>query len=317
MTINKNIRQIVLPLIAAIIWGCAFVFQKEATNAHIPAFAYNSLRALVAAVFLAPIVVLFNRIETKTENPPKPNIKLLIIGGICCGIFLTAATNFQQLGIEGTTAGKSSFITALYIVLVPIVGIFFKKKAPFTVWISVIIALVGLYFLCINVNFKDTGGGISGFFKAIAESMSITKYEIYLIICAVLFTFHILSVSYFSPKVNPIALSCIQFLVVGIVSGIISLCTEAVDFAQIKNCISSILYVGILSSGVAYTLQIIAEKGTNPTIVSLLLSLESVFGVLSGAIVLQEKLLTREYIGCALMLFAVVLAQIEPKTKKA
>ncbi len=299
---NKNIRQIVLPLVASFIWGYAFIFQKQATEANIPAFAYNSSRSLVAAIVLGFIILIKRLLEKKNivtpVNRKKGYAKDLIISGVLCGIFLTTAVNFQQLGIAENAAGKAGFLTALYIVIVPLLGIFFKKKATLSVWIAVVIATVGLYFLSVK------------------ESFTIVTHDILLILCALCFACHIITVSHFSEKVDGFELSCFQFIFCFIVSGVISLIVEPrVSFEVFRNCAVSILYVGVFSSAIGYTLQILAQKGTNPTVVSILMSLEAFFSALMGAIVLSEKLSTREYIGCAFMLIAVVFAQL-PERKK-
>ena len=219
----------------------------------------------------------------------------LIIGGLCCGIFLTVAVNLQQKGLETTTSGKAGFITALYIVLVPIMGLLFKKHAPRMIWLSVAIAVAGLYFLSIN------------------ESMSITIGDFYMLLCALCFAGHILVIDHFTEKVNGIELSCMQFLVCALLSSAGMIATETPVWADIAACAIPLLYVGVLSSGVAYTLQILAQKGSNPTVVSLLMSLESVFATVFGALILHELMSGREIFGCGLMLVAVVLAQLPGK----
>ncbi len=225
--------------------------------------------------------------------------KHLLIGGLLCGTFLTTAVNFQQIGIAENAAGKAGFLTALYIVIVPLLSIFFKKKVGISVWIAVLIATAGLYFLCVKENF------------------TIVTHDILLILCALCFAFHIITVSYFSERVDGFELSCFQFVFCFVMSAVISLIFEPrVSFEVIKNCAVSIIYVGVFSSAIGYTLQILAQKGTNPTVVSLLMSLEAFFSALMGALVLSEKLQPREYIGCALMLIAVVIAQL-PERKKA
>lgn len=297
---NKAVKQLVLPLLAAAIWGSAFVFQHEAASSQIPAFAFNGLRCAAAAVALG-LLILVIRFVNKDFRKKKTNKQrqMLIIGGICCGLCLSFATNLQQIGIGHTSAGKAGFLTALYIILVPIISILLKKKIQLTVAISAVIALVGLFCLCIT------------------EKFTIELADIFLILCALAFAVHILCIDYFTNFVNGIELSFLQFLICSVISLIISLFTESCNLNHITLNIHSILYVGIISGGVAYTLQIIAQKGTNPTVVSLILSLESLFGALCGAIFLKEVLTPREYIGGALMLSAVILAQIPIKTRKA
>ena len=300
---NKVIRQVVAPLLAAMIWGSAFVFQSVSTE-FIEPFTFNMARSLVASVFLLGLTLVMRafRKEKKEVSPQdkKAYRKELLTGGLCCGVFLTIASNLQQLGIAYTTTGKAGFITALYIVVVPVAGIFFRKKVDFTVWISVLLAVAGLYFLCVK------------------EGFSIAAGDFYVFLCAIFFAGQILLVDRFVQKVDGVELSFVQFIVMTVLSGICMLIFENPDWPAIRACIGPILYVGVFSSGVAYTLQIIAQKDANPTVVSILMSMESVFATLSGAVFLQEVLSGREYAGCALMLVAVVLAQIPvPKRKKA
>lgn len=289
---SKFVRQNIFPVLAAFIWGTAFVAQSVAADIVQP-FTFNASRAFVGFLFLLVLCAVL-RIKEKPKYDRKYYIDL-IIGGICCGIALTLATNLQQKGLETTTSGKAGFITALYIVLVPIFGLLLKKKAPRMIWLSVALAVVGLYFLSIN------------------EQLSITVGDLYMLVCAFCFTGHILVIDHFTEKVSGVELSCMQFLVVALLSGGGMLLTESPSWGGIVACAGPILYVGIMSSGVAYTLQILAQKGSNPTVVSLLLSLEAVFATVSGTIILHEIMSGREILGCALMLVAVVLAQLPGK----
>lgn len=300
MKVNR-IRQNVLPVLAALIWGTAFVAQSVGAD-YVEPFTFNAARSAVAFLFLLALYAVFRTLRNRNPSEaeePSGSRKDLIIGGICCGVALTVATNLQQKGLETTTSGKAGFITALYIVIVPIVGIFLKKKAPKTIWISVVLAVAGLYCLCITENFSVTSG------------------DFYILLCAFSFSAHILVIDYFTQKVNGVELSCAQFLVVTVLSAVGMLATETPSIEALRICIGPILYVGILSSGVAYTLQILAQKDSNPTVVSLLLSLESVFATLAGAIILHDQMSGKEYFGCVLMLVAVVLAQLpEPKKRE-
>lgn len=233
-------------------------------------------------------------------EPLASSPKDLVLGGICCGVALAMASFLQQSGISGgTSAGKAGFITALYIVLVPILGLFLCKKVTAAVWISVVLAAVGLYFLCMN------------------EALTIEKNDLMVMLCSVAFAVHILVIDHFTQRVNGVALSTVQFAVAAIVSGIGAALTETPTLAGITECIWPLLYVGIMSGGVGYTLQILAQKDANPTVVSLLLSLESIFSVLAGALILHDRLTGRELLGCALMLLAVVLAQLPARGKVA
>ena len=264
MKVNR-IRQNVFPVLAALIWGTAFVAQSVAADSVEP-FTFTAARSAVAFLFLLVLCLVFRA--------------------------LTAAVNLQQMGLETTSSGKAGFITALYIVLVPIAGLFLHRKAPRAIWLSVALAVVGLYLLCVQ------------------ESFSITQGDFYVLLCAFCFTGHILIIDHFTQKVDGVALSCAQFLVVTVLSAAMMLATESPNWAGLLECIGPILYVGIFSSGVGYTLQILAQKDSNPAVVSLLLSLESVFATIAGALILGDRMSGKEYLGCVLMLAAVVLAQL-------
>lgn len=302
---HNQVRQVVFPIITAMIWGSSFVAQSTSTE-HIGAFTFNAARSFVGFLALLVVVQIFRMVRKEPEIQQTPEEKKagrkgLVLGGICCGIALTLACNLQQLGmVAGASAGKTSFITTLYVVLVPICGLFLKKRVSPTVWISVLLAVAGLYCLCIK------------------DSFSIAPSDLLVMLCAFGYTLHILVIDYFTQKVDGVKMSCIQFLSCAVLSAILMLIFEHPTWADITPCIGSILYVGVFSSGVAYTLQILAQKDSNPTIVALLLSLESVFGAVSGAIFLHETMTGKELVGCVLMLIAVVLAQIEfPSKKKA
>lgn len=299
---NQRIRQILFPLLAALIWGTAFVAQRISTD-FIEPLTFNAARSAVAFVVLLIILQVFRTMQRKrgtdTVSASLGSRRDLILASLCCGTALAVAVNVQQAGLAYTTVGKAGFITALYIVLVPVFGLFLKKKVSLPVWCSVLLAATGLYFLCIS------------------ESFSITWGDMLVLFSAVMFATHILLVDHFTQKVNGIALSCGQFLVVTLWSGLGMLLFEHPDLSAILSCAGPILYVGIFSSGIAYTLQILAQKDGNPTVVCLLLSMESVFSTLSAAIILHEVLSGREYLGCVLMLLAVVLAQIPfPQRKR-
>lgn len=296
---NLFIRQNVFPVLAALIWGVAFVAQSVGAGLVGP-FTFNAVRNVLAFLFLLAICLGRNMWRTR-QTPPLPPVKLnreLVVAGICCGIALSGIAFFQQKGLETTTAGKAGFITALYIVLVPIAGLFLNKKAPKTIVASVVLAVIGLYLLCIN------------------EAFSVTVGDIYVLICAFCCTAHILVIDHFSQKADGIAMSCMQFLVTAVISFFGMVITESPSLPAIVSSAVPILYTGICSSGIGFTLQILAQKGTDPTRVSLLMSLESVFAVLAGAILLGDQMSEREYLGCLLMLAAVILAQL-PDPKKA
>lgn len=300
--------------LAALIWGFAFVAQSAGMD-YVGPFTFNAVRCVIGAIVLVPVALLWKSSGEEAANqsskrsatevePQGANTtwfqrnKTLLLGGISCGIFLGVATNLQQIGIMSTSVGKAGFLTALYIVLVPIAGLFFKKKCGVSVWLGVVCSLFGLYLLCI------TGG-----------SFKLATGDLFLLGCAVVFTGHILVIDYFAPKVNGVWMSCIQFLVAGIISAVPMMFTETPTFDDIWAAKLPILYAGVMSCGVAYTLQILGQKNYNPTIAVLILSLESCFSVLGGFLILQETLSARELLGCALMFVAIILAQLPEKQK--
>ena len=296
------VRQVLFPILAALIWGTAFAAQSMCAE-HIPPFAFNAARSYIAVAFLLPLSLLMDRHGRKAGLPyPKADRRALVLGGICTGVILAAASNLQQAGIADTSAGKAGFITASYVVLVPVAGIFLRRRVPLHVWVSVVLAAIGLWMLCIK----------SG------EAVSLETADVFLMLCAVFYCAQIYCIDYFVRKVDGIRLSCAQFLVAGIISTALSLLFERFDPAAFLDCILPLLYVGVMSSGVAYTLQILAQKGSNPTVVTILFSLESVFSVIAGAVVLHQALTEREYLGCLVMFAAVILAQIPvPVLRKA
>ena len=297
---NPKVRQIVLPLITAMIWGSSFVTQSISA-VHIGCFSFGALRALPATVFLFLLVCVMRRLQPR-EKYSAAQKKMLLRAGLICGTLLTAAISFQQFGLSYTSAGKAGFISALYIVLVPVFSIFFGKKPGGRVWIFVAVAVAGLYLLCVN------GSG----------EMSFSGGDLSVLLCTVVFAFQIIAVDHYAGKVDGVELSCVQFAVMTVLSAACALLAgEQTTMEAVKTCLPYILYTGIFSSGIAYTLQIIAQKEGDPTVVSLLLSLESVFAVVSGAIFLHERMSAQEYLGCALMLVAVLLSQLPEKSAKA
>ena len=293
MKVNR-IRQNVLPVLAAFIWGTAFVAQSVGAD-YVEPFTFNAARSAIAFLFLLALCLVRRKVQKGVVPSATRSWKDLAIGGACCGTALTVASNLQQKGLETTTSGKAGFITALYIVIVPILSIFLRKKAPRAIWLSVALAVAGLYCLCITEDFTITGG------------------DFYILLCALCFSVHILVIDHFTQRVDGVELSCAQFLVATLLSSVGMLATESPSPEALALCAWPILYVGIFSSGVAYTLQILAQKDSNPTVVSLLLSLESVFATLAGAVVLHDQMSGKEYLGCCLMLAAVVLAQLPDK----
>ena len=268
------------------------------------AFTFNGTRYFIAVLSLLVVIAVMNATRKDRPQPTaeekKASRKQLWLGGLCCGTALAIASNFQQAGlVAGTDAGKAGFITALYVVLVPLFGLFFRRKVSGPVWIAVVLSVVSLYLLCIKGGFSLAPG------------------DLLVLVCAVCFAVHILLIDHFTARCDGVKLSCLQFLFAAIWSTILALIFDTIDFHVLWECILPLLYVGVFSCGVGYTLQILAQKDSNPTVVTILLSLESVFAVIAGAIILHQQMSLREYIGCALMFIAVVLALVQFPVKMA
>lgn len=291
----KQSKNFILLFITALIWGVAFVAQSVAMD-YIGPYTFNAVRSLLGGIVLVPCVFLFGR--GKKEKTPEGRTmdrpKDVMTGGLLCGLMLFLSTSLQQVGIQHTTVAKAGFITALYIILVPILGIFVKKRVSVQIWISVVIALAGLYLLCIKGGF------------------SIGKGDLLMLLCSLFFALHILVIDHFTERVGGVKLSCIQFFVCGLLSSVPMMVLEGPEPSQILAAWLPIVYAGVFSSGVAYTLQIVGQKGTDPTVASLILSLESVVSVLAGWIILGQSLTLREILGCVLMFGAIILAQVSP-----
>ncbi len=296
-------KNAILLILTAFIWGTAFVAQSVGMD-YLGPFTFNGVRSLIGGAALLPCIwflgVLNGKDAAGKDADGKPDEKAsvpsgrkeLVLGGIACGVLLFGASSLQQLGIQYTTAGKAGFITACYIVIVPVLGVFLGKRIGWKVWLAVATALVGLYFLCIT------------------EKFTIGKGDVLIFVCAIVFSLHILVIDYFSPKVDGVKMSCIQFFVCGIVSLPFMFVLETPKVGAMLEGWMPLLYAGVLSCGVAYTLQIIGQKNVHPAIASLILSLESCFSVLAGWIVLGERLSAKESIGCVLMFAAIILAQL-------
>ncbi len=305
---NKTeIRNSFLLLLTATIWGTAFVAQSVGMD-YVEPFTFTCVRSIIGGLVLIPCICFLRQWkarETEKEHQAMqcvavPNeinrplvTKVELIGGICCGLALFAASNLQQVGIVYTTVGKGGFITALYVVIVPMIGLFFKKRVSVTVWICVALSVIGLYLLCMTES-----------------SFTLAYGDFLVLLCAILFAVHIMVIDYFSPKGDGVIIACIQFFVCGLLSGITMMIVENPTVENILAAKLPILYAGVLSSGVAYTLQIVAQKGMNPTVASLILCLESVVSALAGWLILNEALTAREMFGCVLMFAAIVLAQV-------
>ena len=304
-----QIRNSLLLLLTATVWGMGFVAQSVGME-YVGVFTFTSVRSFIAGIVLIPCIWFLNKInkkekaETELEDGQSTSQKTLLLGGICCGVLLAIASSLQQIGVQYTTVGKAGFITAFYIIIVPILGIFMKKRCAPTVWIGVVFALAGLYCLCI------TEGAIGG------SGALIQKGDFYVFLCALAFSFHILCIDYFSEKTDGVKMACIQFFVCGIITAVPMFLLEQPSLQALLIAWKPVLYAGAVSSGVGYTLQIVGQKGMNPTVASLILSLESVVSVIGGLVILGQMLSRRELIGCVLMFVAIILAQL-PERKKA
>lgn len=291
---KASIGSSLLLFLAACIWGFAFVAQSVGMD-YVGPYTFNGARFLIGAVVLLPLV--FARIKKKKNTREAVPPVLTIKGGICCGLAICAASLFQQIGIQYTTVGKAGFITTLYIIIVPVLGLFLRKRVPGKVWIAAVLAAIGMYLLCMT------------------EGFSIGKGDALVFVCAILFSIHILVIDYFSPKTDGVALSCIQFFTAGIICTVGALILEKPTWEQLVAGALPILYAGVMSCGIAYTLQIIGQKDLDPTIASLILSMESVVSVLAGWLLLGQALAVKELVGCALVFAAVILVQLPEKRK--
>lgn len=280
---------------AAMIWGAAFVAQTEAMD-YVQPFTFQATRFFLGGIVLLPVIMVMDKRGNEKKPKNKAEIKYQLLCGVICGLILFAACSPQQLGLMlKIPAGKSGFITSLYIILVPIFGLFLKKKVNPCIWLSVALAIFGLYMLC----------GMGGFSLNLGEGLTL--------LCAIAFTFHILFIDHVSARVDGVRLSCTQFFICGTISLVVALIIEQPSWDALIRCWLPIAYTGIFSSGVAYTLQIIGQGYTEPTTASLLMSLESVFSALFGWLLINQKLSGIELAGCALVFIGVVLAQLPEK----
>ncbi len=286
-----------LLILTAFIWGVAFVAQKEGGTA-VGDFTFNGVRFVLGGALLAVCLPLLDKLGLTHRCDTPESKKAMWLGGVLCGIALWAASNLQQLGLRSTSAGKGGFITALYIVLVPIFGLVIQRRTNLFTWISVLLAMVGLYLLCMQGESGINGG------------------DLLVLACAPIFAIQILLVDHFVPHTDGVRLSCIQFFTVGILNIPLMFIFEQPSLSAMVDGWLPILYAGLLSSGVAYTLQVVAQKHTHPTTASVLMSLESVFAVLAGLVLMGEQLTAWEWCGCAVMFAAVILAQLPSPKKK-
>ena len=287
----KKLRGSLMLLTAAFIWGTAFVAQSKGMD-YVAHFTYNAVRTLIGGVVLIPMVFLFG--QKSRRKASENNNKISFIGGIICGLVLFAASSFQQLGISLTSAGKAGFITALYVVIVPVISIIFGQKSSLKMWICAFTAIIGFYLLCIK------------------EGFGLSKGDLYVLICAVFYSVHIIVIDHFNSKgAEPVKMSCVQFFTAGSIMMICMFIFESPALSAVWAAKYTILYAGVMSCGVAYTLQIIGQKYTESTAAALIMSLESVFAALAGWIILSEHMSMKEFAGCILVFAAVVFSQLD------
>lgn len=314
-----KVRNTFLLLLTALIWGAAFVAQSVSMD-YIEPMTFIFLRSLIGGVFLLPCIWVFDHMGGKRKCEEEERVAAdhgekitgvalerqrakgrpyrwwtdtrLLSGGMICGLFLFAANCFQQTGIQYTTVGKAGFITSFYIIIVPLMGIFLKRYCGILTWVAVVIALAGLYFLCMN------------------EALQIQTGDFLILISAFLFAGQIMAIDHFNTFLDGVKMSCVQFFTGAVLGGIAMLLFEEPQPGLIMQAAGPILYTGVMSTGVAYTLQIIGQKGMNPTMAALILSLESVFSALSGFVILHQVMSARELLGCVLMFVAIILAQL-------
>ena len=280
-------------LLAAAIWGFAFVAQREGMETMGP-FLFNAARFFIGSAVLFPLVWYLSK-KNKTPTNKETSTKKLLIAGTIAGLFLFLASSFQQVGIQYTTAGKAGFITGLYIFFVPLIGIFFGQRTGSGTWLGAFIAIIGLYLLSINDDF------------------SIARGDLLQLICAVFFAAHILVVGYVAKRMDPLKLSLIQYVVSGVLSFFIAIAIEVITWQMIVDTAIPLLYAGVMSIGVGYTLQVVAQQHAKSSHAAIILGLEGAFAVLGGWLILDENLSTRGLIGCGLMLSGMFLSQLLPR----
>ncbi len=295
---KTQLKANILLLLTAAIWGLAFVAQKVGAE-YVGAFTFNGIRFALGSISLIPLILLLNKKKENSDvkkEEGENSLKHTIRAGIIAGCALFIATSLQQTGVMYTTAGKAGFITGLYMVIVPILGLFLKQKVNNTTWIGIVIAIIGLYLLSIN------------------EDFSISKGDLLVLIGSVGWAIHILLIDNFTKKIDPLKLSSIQFATCSILSLLVAFIFEDINMVGISAALVPILYGGLLSVGVAYTLQVVAQKNAKPSHAAILLSMESVFGALGGAMFLGERIGSRGLVGCVLIFIAIIVSQLKPAT---
>lgn len=292
---SKHLRANTLLFITAAIWGFAFVAQRIGSQ-YVGAFTFNGIRFALGSLSLVPLIIYFDRKKKRDaaiESSTSATTKQTIIAGLIVGSVLYIGATLQQVGLIYTTAGKAGFITGLYMVIVPLIGIFLKQRVEKNAWAGVGLAVIGLYLLSVNENFTISYG------------------DFLELIGSVFWAVHILVIDHFTKKVDALKLSSIQFATCSILSLVTALLFEQITVSGISGALTSILYGGLLSVGIAYTLQVVAQKDAKPSHAAIILSMESVFGALGGALMLGESMSTRGYLGCALILVGIILSQIK------
>ncbi|MCD8322767.1 MAG: DMT family transporter [Oscillospiraceae bacterium] len=301
---KSSLRNSALLLLTALIWGVAFVAQKDGME-YVEPFTYNGLRSLLGGVVLLAAIPLIDKLRSRHGPVETGSRRNILLGGALCGVVLFVASNLQQFGIAlqdaDTNVGKAGFITACYCAIVPVMGLFLKKKSPLLVWLGVAVAVVGFFFLCLMDGL------------AAGQGLGLGLSDFLLLLCAVAFSVHILVIDHFSPLADGVRISCVQFLVCGGLCLPLMFIFESPSWENIAACWLPITYAGVMSCGVAYTLQIVGQRGVHPAVASLILSLESVFSVLAGYVLMPGSALSHwELIGCALVMAAVVMVQLAP-----
>ena len=293
---KKSLRGSLLLLLGAVIWGAAFVAQRVGMD-HMGPFTFNGVRMLLAWLVMIPVTLLFERKNKKSPDYKAPDPKEQRLSGVICGALLFIASSLQQMGLVSTSAGKAGFITALYVVLVPVAAWFlFRKNPGKVIWLGVLIAVGALWLLCMPAD----GGFV------------LQSGDLLVLGCAVCFTFQILCVDHYAARVSGVKLARDEFLVTGGLSMLIAVATEPISWEGVREALIPILYAGIMSGAVGYTLQVLGQRDTDPTVASLLMCMEAVFAVLTGVLLIGEKMTVRETVGCVLMFCAVILAQLSP-----
>ena len=292
---NKAMQANLMMLLAASIWGFAFVAQRVGMETMGPHW-FNSLRFFIGVVALMPVVIWMGRVQAKSSTDgPKSSTKTLLMGGAVAGLLLFIGATFQQVGLQYTTAGKAGFITGMYIFFVPLIGLFFRMKTGLGTWLGAAIALWGLYLLSIN------------------EDFTLSKGDTLQLICAVAFAVHVLMIGYLASRMDTVKLSLMQFFVAGLLAMILALYFEQLTWGMIKSTAVPLLFAGVMSTGIGYTLQTIAQQHAHPSHAAIILSSEGVFAVIGGFLLLNEVLPAQGLLGCGLILVGMLMSQLMPR----